>query len=98
MNRYSYKIELFFNNEWITVITRGKEYCQGWLDLYKDHAPRNPARLLRSDGKVLEETSGRDDVDIGMIAGWPTPEQYERAAEEAIQKAESIKQNQRKQK
>ena len=91
MTKYTYKVEIYFDQKWVTIITRGKEYCQGWLDLYKDHAPRNPARLIRDDGKVLEEVNGKDDVDIGMIAGWPTPEQYERAAEEALKKAENIR-------
>lgn len=78
-------------NPWVKTKQGSKQYCQGWLDARKDHSPRRHMRLCRDDGKVVEEVASRSDVWIGQIAGWPTAEQYERAAYEAIEKARHIR-------
>jgi hypothetical protein len=77
-----------------------KEYCslqygQGWLDARKDHSPRPHMRLVRSDGKIIEEVPANHEVSIGMVAGWPTPEQYERAAQKALETAKHLREKQK---
>ena len=67
------------------------QYCQGFLDARKDYAPRNAYRLMRSDGKVMEEVAAYEDVFVGQIAGWPTAEQYESAANKALARAQAIR-------
>lgn len=58
--------------------------------------PRVHLRMVRSDGKIVCELAAHDDVVIGMIAGFPTAEQYERAAERALETARKIRENQEK--
>ncbi len=48
-------------------------------------------RLVRSDGKIVHEIKADADVNVGMIASWPTPEQYEAAAESALKQAARIR-------
>jgi hypothetical protein len=52
--------------------------------------------MVRSDGKIVRELTEYEDVGIGMIAGFPTAEQYERAAERALERARKIRENQEK--
>ena len=89
--RHSYHIETFHIGKWFKILQGSLQYCQGFLDARKDYAPRLAHRLMRSDGKVMEETPPRDDVYIGQIAGFPTAEQYERAAEKALERARKIR-------
>lgn len=44
-------------------------------------------RLIRSDGHALEQRDAVTRLPIGQVAGMPTPEQYERAAAEALERA-----------
>ena len=74
-----------------------KSYCQGYLDCKAYESPRLAYRIVRSDGKVISELSAREDVSVGMVAGWPTPEQYEFAAEKALKRAKEIREFQEKQ-
>jgi len=52
---------------------------------------------MRSDGKVMQELPAVTDASIGMVAGWPTPEQYEYAARRAIEQAARIREQTAKQ-
>lgn len=93
MNKYTYNIESFYLEKWCRVAqycTLG--YCEGYLDACRYDSPRNAFRIIRNDGKVVRELRPDEDVQIGMIAGWPTPEQYERAAAAALEKAAKIRQ------
>jgi hypothetical protein len=65
------------------------------MDARADYSPRCAMRLMRSDGKIIEELAADEDVGIGMIAGWPTAEQYELAAAKALQRAHIIRENNR---
>ena len=91
MVKYEYHIECYFDEKWRRIRQGTQQYCMGFLDAKKDCAPRNALRIVRSDGKVMEEMLAREDVSIGQIAGWPTAEQYERAAQEAMQMAVSAR-------
>lgn len=89
--KHDYHLESFALGKWLKMLQGSMQYCQGFLDARKDHAPHNAYRLMRSDGKIMEEVPAREDVDIGQIAGWPTAEQYERAANKAIERAKVIR-------
>jgi len=96
MSKFSYYVESYCLAQWVKIIYGSRDFCQGWLHARMDSSPRPHFRLVRSDGKILSESEARYDVSIGMIAGWPTAEQYEFAAKEAIEKARVIRENARK--
>ena len=66
-------------------------FCKGYLYAMLYTAPRNAYRITRADGRVVGELEAREDVNIGMIAGWPTAAQYEHAAAMALAKAARIR-------
>ncbi len=89
--KYEYYLETFVIGKWLKILQGSLQYCQGFLDARKDYSPRPAYRLMRSDGRVMEEVPAREDVKIGLIAGWPTAEQYEAAANEALERAKVIR-------
>lgn len=90
--KHTYHLESFAISQWLKILEgRSLQYCQGFLDARCDYAPRTAYRLVRSDGKIMEEVEARDDVVIGQIAGWPTAEQYENAANKALERAKAIR-------
>lgn len=89
--KYEYWIEVFHLDKWMKIKTGSRQYCQGFYDAKMDSSPRLAMRIMRSNGDVMELADAREDVSIGMIAGWPTPEQYEAAAARAMAKAEAIR-------
>ena len=96
--KHTYSIETLFGDKWMPLI-KGEylQYCLGWLDYAQDEAPRPAYRLVRSDGKILKLLAEREDVCIGMVAGFPTAEQYEAAAQRALDKAAVIRENEKRQ-
>jgi len=95
MARFSYRFEVDLDGEWYcpagmqdTQISFLRGYAMGRSDT---PAPRLGMRIVRSDGKVMEEWKSTTEVNIGMIAGWPTPGQYEAAAERALETAKRIR-------
>jgi hypothetical protein len=92
--QYTYSIQCKYLDKWNSfILDTSLQYCRGYMDALEGQQPRNSLRLIRSDGKVIREISEYDDVSIGMIAGWPTAEQYERAAERALERARKIREN-----
>ena len=95
--KYTYSIQCPCLNDWNSFIKDEiKSYCDGYMDAMKGEMPRLHLRMVRSDGKIIREITEHDDVGIGMIAGFPTAEQYERAAERALERARKIRENQDK--
>lgn len=95
MSKYTYAIEVFSADAWHALggmrdipLQFALGYMTGRRDL--GLAPRPAQRIVRSDGKVIEEHTGRDEVNIGMIAGFATAAQYRAAAARAIARAEKI--------
>ncbi len=41
----------------------------------------------------MEEVPAREHVALGIVAGWPTAEQFERAAHKALERARVIREN-----
>ena len=95
--KHEYRIESWVYDKWVKVIIGSLRYLQGYLDARKESAPRNAFRIMRSDGKVMELLSADSEVRVGMIAGWPTAEQYVNAAIKALQCAKDIQERQSKQ-
>jgi len=93
---HTYHLESFYCGKWTRLRTDGLLFLRGYLDAKSDYSPRLAYRIVRGDGKVVEELSAKEDVSIGMIAGWPTPEQYERAAERALERAKAIRANEQR--
>lgn len=89
--KHEYHIETLAIGQWLKIKRGSLGYCQGYLDARKDASPRNAYRLMRSDGRVMEEVPARADVSIGQVAGWPTAEQYEAAARRALENAKAIR-------
>lgn len=88
-----YTIESFYLDKWCQIATSdSKAFCEGVLWAKQDVAPRLAYRVVRkSDDQVVMSIEAYDEVSIGMTAGWPTAEQYERAAENALAKAAAIR-------
>lgn len=92
----NYRVETMFSWKWCKVAEGTLAYCRGYIDAKSYGAPRLAHRIVKHDGKVVEEFAEMEDVCVGMIAGFPTPEQYERAAAKALDMASIIrKQNEK---
>lgn len=89
--KYTYTVQSYYLGEWIDIVRDTRDFCAGFLHARKDYAPRNAYRVRRSDGKVIAESPASDDVSVGQVAGWPTPEQYEAAAKRAMDQAARIR-------
>jgi len=89
--KYTYHIECPFMDGWNAFTLGSRHYCNGYMDAMRGQMPRVHLRLVRSDGKVMDEVMPKDDVGIGMVAGWPTAEQYETAADWALERAGKIR-------
>ena len=89
---YTYHVECPCLDKWNPIIKgRSRGYCDGYMDAMRGQLPRLHLRLVRSDGKIVDEIQAYDDVGIGQVAGWPTAEQYEIAANRALKRAEKIR-------
>lgn len=98
---YTYQVEVFCDTardpRWVKLFEGGRQFLEGYVDAKSDYQPRLAHRIVRNDGKVVREVSGSKEVGIGQIAGWPTAEQYERAGAKALERAEYIReQNKRR--
>ena len=91
MMSYTYQVDTFYNGSWVKLFQAPMQYCLGYLDSKIDYSPRNAFRVVRSDGKVVSAIESKSEVSIGQIAGWPTAEQYEQAAEKALAMAKAIR-------
>ena len=96
--KHTYSIQRLYNGDWYSLI-KGEylQYCLGWLDRTQDQSPRPAYRLVRSDGRIMKLLTEREDVCIGMVAGFPTAEQYEAAAQMALNMAAVIRENEKRQ-
>lgn len=96
MTTHRYHLEMqAFDGEWFTPAGLEEEqrgFLLGYMFGRADGPPpRLAMRVVRSDGKVVDERPADTEVSIGMVAGWPTPEQYEAAAERALATAAKIR-------
>lgn len=89
--QHGYHLESLVYGRWLKILQGSMQYCQGFLAARKDYAPRNAYRIMRSDGRVMEEVPGNEGVDIGQVTGFPSAEQYEAAANKALERAKAIR-------
>lgn len=89
--KHEYHLETFVIGKWLKILQGSMRYCQGFLEACRDYAPRTAYRIMRSDGRVMEEVPAREDVNIGQIAGRPTAAQYESAANRDLERAKAIR-------
>ena len=88
----NWRIEVYAFGKWSTHTLCPRGYGEGYLDHHRDaHGPRCAMRLVDPAGRVRDEVKAVDTVSIGMIAGWPTAEQYEAAANVALERARLIR-------
>lgn len=94
MAKYTYRLEYQYKGEWRELALYNdvpRTWAEGWLSHHRETpGPRHPFRLVRSDGKVVDETSGKEEVSIGMVAGWPTWQQYVRGSIKAMRNATRV--------
>lgn len=91
MARYTYEIQAHDNGRfgWCRLFEVGLEYGRGYLASLRDGpTPRLAYRLMRDDGKIMEELPAVEEAGIGLVAGWPSTAQYEAAAIRCLQLAE----------
>lgn len=89
--RHYYHLETDLYGKVAKFKTGQLNYLAGWMDAMRGRGPTSEIRLVRSDGKIVDTIEANDKVDIGMIAGFPTVEQYERAYNDAIMRAKLIR-------
>lgn len=88
--KYTYRLEVQSGGQWVRLFERSKDFCLGYMERANEFTPRVAMRIVRSDGKVIDQIQMSDTVFIGMVAGWPTPEQYRQAAYRALANAEEL--------
>lgn len=89
--KYRYKVEVQTGDQWIYIVDASRDFCMGYMTRAAEYSPRLAMRVIRHDGKVIGSIEKSDDVQIGMVASWPRPEQYEAAARRALATAEQIR-------
>lgn len=92
MTRYALEVER--QGAWYPILhDDSRAYLEGYLAARKEGGgPRLAFRVVRcADGRVIADCTAVEDVSIGQVAGMPTAEQYEAAAEVALQRAAVIR-------
>jgi hypothetical protein len=71
---------------WVECCSGTRPFCEGYLAAHREvMLPRPAMRLRRLDKNVVvDEIPASDQARVGMVAGWPTPEQLLRAAVNAL--------------
>lgn len=95
--KHTYTVESHFLGKWHKLFTDTRDFCAGYVTHAQYDHPRNALRIVRGDGKIMHELKADDEVSVGMIASYPTPEQYEHAAKVALEKATQIREREAKQ-
>ena len=90
MSKYTYTVQSNYSGKWISIMTKTRDFCLGFVKAREDYFPRKSYRVMRSDGKIIVDMPACDDVSIGRIAVWPPPEQCEEAARLVSEKAGQI--------
>ncbi len=101
MSYFAVQVRENEDQKWSTHIRGNRSYCLGWFEGSKLNVPRLAMRVVKLSGvldwkdgeleKVVDEIGESNSVSIGMIAGRPSPEQYERAGNEALKRAAEIR-------
>jgi hypothetical protein len=88
----AYRVQLLGDDgQWFTIAEEARSWCWGYLAAYNTWPPPSRAIRLVLGERVLDHRPARTGVDVGLIAGWPTAEQYEAAAAQALDTAAKIR-------
>ena len=94
-SKYSYAVEVRqdANGKWYPIVRdETRDFCMGYVLAMRDAPPPRAARrVVRSDGKVIDQAEHDHRVALGMIAGFPSPERYEAAARKALEQAAHLR-------
>ena len=92
VSKHSYYLETYHNDAWVQhPWTVGLEYGRGYIAHRRESpGPRLAMRLVRDDGRVMDDAPGLADASIGIVAGWPTEAQYRAAARRADAAADEV--------
>ncbi len=91
--RYKYRIEVHYNDAWRDVVGLADvhlEWGRGWMDNQRTYpGPRVAYRLVREDGKVMDDAPALDELSCGAL---PQAQGYQwpyiaGAAERALRRA-----------
>lgn len=88
--KHTYRLEVRTGNSWYRLFENSRDFCMGYLTRAMESSPRLAMRVMRGDGVLVDQIAMSDSVSIGMVAGWPTAEQYRQAAHRALAAAEEI--------
>lgn len=75
--------------EWVEIARDTLSFCLGYFFARKECniAGLNQAwRVIREDGKLIDECVERNELALGMIVGFPTIQQYISASIKALEK------------
>jgi hypothetical protein len=98
--KYTYAVEAEWLEGWRPIIdAETRDFCRGYVASHRHHpGPRVTVRTVRSDGMVFDCAPGEERASLGMVAGFPTAEQYERAAERALASAAEVREREARRK
>ena len=88
--KHTYRLEVQTGGSWYRLFENSRDFCMGYLNRSAESSPRLAMRVMRGDGVLIDQIAMSDSVSIGMVAGWPTAEQYRQAACRALAAAEEI--------
>jgi hypothetical protein len=94
MNELRYRVQVLRDEKWVTVFQESnRAYCEGYLERVRSEIDlRNEWQLYDTKtNRALLTVTARNEMGLGQIAGWPTAEQYEQAAERALKNAKIIR-------
>lgn len=93
--KYTYRVEVQHESSgtWKPVVTdETRDFCLGYVvAIQRLPPPRAALRIVRGDGKVIDQRDRHDRVALGIVLGLPAPEQYEDAARRAIEEAAHLR-------
>jgi hypothetical protein len=90
--KHTYYLETEYDDgKWFRSFSASLSYLKGYLEAFRNMSPRTGKRVVDETGHVHAELDSYSEVGIGMIAGWPTAEQYERAAARALDQASKVR-------
>lgn len=86
------RVEVTMGDKWVVLFEETRSFCRGYVAARRDApGPKLGARVVDSNGRVVDITPGSADVSLGMIAGMPSAEQYEDAGNRALEMAAKIR-------
>ena len=78
--------------DWTRIVTDARGRCDGYFDCFREQpGPRLAVRVVRIEPfVVLAGAPACDHAALGMIAGFPTAEQYRAAGNRALALADAV--------